>query len=65
MANQVESREPTRDHHRLLAFPYTYQAFADRAAVLPQLRMEFVAARLSNSLTGDSNHEFQPSSLHT
>jgi hypothetical protein len=33
--------------------------------VLPQLKMEFVSGRLDDSLTGDSPHEFQPSSLHT
>ena len=33
--------------------------------VLPQLKMEFVSGRLDKSLTGDSTHEFQPSSLHT
>jgi hypothetical protein len=32
--------------------------------VLPQLKMEFVSGRLGDSLTGDSTHEFQPSSLH-
>jgi len=33
--------------------------------VLPQLKMEFVSGRLGGSLTGDSTHEFPPSSPYT
>lgn len=33
--------------------------------VLPQLKMEFVSGRLGGSLTGDSTHEFPPSSPST